>query len=637
MQNLDILDPSLDVRKLRFLEASAGTGKTFAISHLFVRLVEESDFRAEEIVALTFTRAAARELRERIESCLQKAYEKRPSLKLEQALQAHLTVGTVHQFAFQLLGFPLEEKELFSLEKEGISHWDLITLLPLCQNSPRVFWNKLRSSAEKDLDVPTWEEEWNLFQKLHAKSPQLQTDYEILCRGSRRLRREDFANQVSRLEKKDPFSEEEFFLLSQKEWVLDAITSLSPKKFEEISAQKKICGWSGQMQEVVSHLRNRSIPRLAKSMPKSSYDRGLEEAIDRCDPKHVQERYRALIVDEFQDTDPLQWRFLQTFFKDFHTCFVGDTKQSIYQFRGVTPEIALAASLPFSGDQRGTLGRSFRSAPGLLNGLNTLLDSSKFPVPPLEAGREGEGDLSLLLCKNEGEFLSFLTQEMSFLKVPLSEVAVLVRNRSQGARVKRALSRFSICSQMAVSPEEDQAFQRLRDNLYQTIRYGELEKCVRQWGKDLLQKYPHLDGPEEREWIHRWGLWEESEGLWGPMALERIDALSENLSPVLPFQKDGIRLLTVHGSKGLEFSVVFGMAALASNREEEGDQHLFYVLATRARDKLYLPLAPKTLGSNFLTEDPSEEKLQTWSSTMNLSSLLQTLPTETSSEHLCVD
>ena len=79
MSALDPLEIPLDRRCL--VEASAGTGKTFTIALLYVRLVMERGLSASEILVVTYTRAAAAELRERIRGRLQ---------EMERALDARL-------------------------------------------------------------------------------------------------------------------------------------------------------------------------------------------------------------------------------------------------------------------------------------------------------------------------------------------------------------------------------------------------------------------------------------------------------------------------------------------------------------------------------------------------------------------
>lgn len=58
---------------LRLLEASAGTGKTFALAHLVLRLVSEAELSLAQVLVVTFTDAAAAELRDRIGQRLQQA------------------------------------------------------------------------------------------------------------------------------------------------------------------------------------------------------------------------------------------------------------------------------------------------------------------------------------------------------------------------------------------------------------------------------------------------------------------------------------------------------------------------------------------------------------------------------------
>ena len=128
MQRFDILDPATPILGKRFLEASAGTGKTFAIERLFVRLLQESDVQLPEILVVTFTRAATRELKMRIRAALEERSEKKVQKALLLFDQAQ--IFTIHGFCQRLLselafeagsGFdlqqwtPQEEKEEFDL------------------------------------------------------------------------------------------------------------------------------------------------------------------------------------------------------------------------------------------------------------------------------------------------------------------------------------------------------------------------------------------------------------------------------------------------------------------------------------------------------------------------------------------
>jgi ATP-dependent helicase/nuclease subunit A len=106
-------------------------------------------------------------------------------------------------------------------------------------------------------------------------------------------------------------------------------------------------------------------------------DKALEDARRR-----IAGRVRVLLVDEFQDTDPLQAELVQAILGDAKDVvaegeertlfFVGDFKQSIYRFRGAAPEVfeAMQAATPTTG--RLTLSKNFRSQPAVLNFVNAM-------------------------------------------------------------------------------------------------------------------------------------------------------------------------------------------------------------------------------------------------------------------------
>lgn len=77
MKEFNILDRNLSIFGPHFLEASAGTGKTFAIEHLVARLILETKdpIAMEQILIVTFTREATRELKRRIRQNLQCLYK----------------------------------------------------------------------------------------------------------------------------------------------------------------------------------------------------------------------------------------------------------------------------------------------------------------------------------------------------------------------------------------------------------------------------------------------------------------------------------------------------------------------------------------------------------------------------------
>ena len=135
MSSFDVLNPKTSVIKPYFLEASAGTGKTFAIEHIVTRLFlnNEKNILVDQVLIVTFTRAATRELKVRIRENLAKVaidleqnkasypyvadllsdekIKKRAIEKLQEVLCSYdqIQIFTIHGFCLQMLKeFPFE-------------------------------------------------------------------------------------------------------------------------------------------------------------------------------------------------------------------------------------------------------------------------------------------------------------------------------------------------------------------------------------------------------------------------------------------------------------------------------------------------------------------------------------------------
>ncbi|MGE5756753.1 MAG: UvrD-helicase domain-containing protein, partial [Planctomycetaceae bacterium] len=125
---------------------------------------------------------------------------------------------------------------------------------------------------------------------------------------------------------------------------------------------------------------------LLRARPKGA-ERAPEEAITR------------LLVDEFQDTDPVQGEILERLagaeFAHGRLFLVGDFKQSIYRFRGAQPRIFQEFRDRFPAEGRHALTENFRSVPGVLDFINALF-ARTFPGPETRllpgAKAEARGD-----------------------------------------------------------------------------------------------------------------------------------------------------------------------------------------------------------------------------------------------------
>ncbi len=199
----------------------------------------------------------------------------------------------------------------------------------------------------------------------------------------------------------------------------------------------------------------------------------------------IAEKYPIALVDEFQDTDPVQYHI----FKSIYTSakkglfMIGDPKQAIYSFRGADLFTYLSAKSDANPEQRYSLDDNYRSSESVINGVNTLfqLNEKPFLIENLEFRPAGypqrDKKPPKLLCngevetalqfihfgtdfkvKKDGEpvLVSAVASEIQQLlsssytlddkKVKPSDIAVLVRNHIQAQNIQDALSGLGLRS-----------------------------------------------------------------------------------------------------------------------------------------------------------------------------------------------
>ncbi len=103
-----------------------------------------------------------------------------------------------------------------------------------------------------------------------------------------------------------------------------------------------------------------------------------------------QKKFRFLICDEYQDTNPIQKEILYLLAgKNGNLCVVGDDDQSIYGFRGAVPSIMLSFSKDFPGCKVIHMSTNYRSVPGIIQPASTLIGYNKNRFPKdIVASRE---------------------------------------------------------------------------------------------------------------------------------------------------------------------------------------------------------------------------------------------------------
>ena len=108
-------------------------------------------------------------------------------------------------------------------------------------------------------------------------------------------------------------------------------------------------------------------------------------ALDGSEGSHfaekIRNKYRAALIDEFQDTDPIQYKIFKKLFIHKNTCLflIGDPKQAIYSFRGADIYTYMHAAASAAANSHHTLAVNYRSNHGLVKAVNTIFSLVQAP------------------------------------------------------------------------------------------------------------------------------------------------------------------------------------------------------------------------------------------------------------------
>jgi len=318
MDVFDYANTPLNTGRLIALEASAGSGKTFTIQKLVARLLMDDDISAEEIVVVTFTKSAAAELRARIRKNLldelRDAQERDPAGEDVKKLRLFLA-NFSHLRISTIHGFA--QRTLAALGE------------PVGNLVPGLNSDEFRYSLRADV--------------LRGLSP-------------------DDVRLMSQLDNFD-------------EWLDHTIRVMMSNPGAEIVATDE-ADESLLIAKVAREIR-RVLAVRKRQLGVAGYDDLLTRLAARlrhdADRDVVAGSISALLIDEFQDTDALQWECFQRIaeygrLKAF--VVVGDPKQAIYGFRGGDVQVYQEA---VQDAQRFSLATNWRSTTNFVEAENAFL------------------------------------------------------------------------------------------------------------------------------------------------------------------------------------------------------------------------------------------------------------------------
>jgi exodeoxyribonuclease V beta subunit len=328
------------------LEASAGTGKTFTIAALATRYVAEGVVPLEQLLLITFTRMATGELRQRVRERMVSA---------EAGLTAVL--GGAGPDPSDLLVTHLATGDVLARRdrlRHALANFEAATIDTTHAFCQRVLTG-LGVAGDADPEAVLVEDPSDLIEEVVLdfyvrKFGRGTGDPAFSLTDARRIATRVVTNPDVAIH--PPVS-------GRAE--ADVRTRFAMAVRDEVVRRRRRTG-TVTFDDLLTRLRDTLLDPVRGDL-----------AVER-----LRSRYRVALVDEFQDTDPIQWQILRRAFvdggADATLVLIGDPKQAIYAFRGADVYSYLSAAA--SAGRRATLSTNWRSDQVLLDAFDAVFDGA---------------------------------------------------------------------------------------------------------------------------------------------------------------------------------------------------------------------------------------------------------------------
>ena len=161
---------------------------------------------------------------------------------------------------------------------------------------------------------------------------------------------------------------------------------------------------------------------------------------------YYQNKFRYVLIDEYQDTNHLQYLFAALMAGGGRNiCVVGDDDQSIYKFRGATIENILSFEKQYPDARVIRLEQNYRSTGNILSAANAVIANNTQRKGKNLWTRKGSGEkLTLFVARSEDDEADFICRTIRTGGRPCKDYAVLYRTNAQSRSVELALKRYGI-------------------------------------------------------------------------------------------------------------------------------------------------------------------------------------------------
>ncbi|GAA4807726.1 ATP-dependent helicase [Litoribaculum gwangyangense] len=409
-----------------------------------------------------------------------------------------------------------------------------------------------------------------------------------------------------------------------------------------------------------------------------------------------QNRFRYILVDEYQDTNHSQYLIVRALSDKFQNiCVVGDDAQSIYAFRGANINNILNFQKDYDDVKVFRLEQNYRSTKNIVNAANSIIDKNQTKLDKIVWTANDEGEKikvnRSLTDADEGRFVanSIFENKMNN-QLPNSDFAILYRTNAQSRSIEDALRKRDIpyriygglsfyqrkeikdvlsYLRLIINPADEEALKRIINFPPRGIGQTTVDKLIvaaNGHNKTIFEVMKHLDKAEVNvnsgtktklqdfvtliesyqvlnqtadvfelaEHVTRTsGLIREFKNDGTPEGVARMENIEELLNGMKDFvegQKEladttgslaefledvalatdldadkgdsnHVALMTIHLAKGLEFPYVYivgleedlfpSAMSMGTRSELEEERRLFYVALTRAEKQAYLTYA----------------------------------------------
>ncbi|OGG14934.1 hypothetical protein A2875_03155 [Candidatus Gottesmanbacteria bacterium RIFCSPHIGHO2_01_FULL_46_14] len=362
-----------------------------------------------------------------------------------------------------------------------------------------------------------------------------------------------------------------------------------------------------------------------------------------------QEKYRYVLVDEYQDTNRAQYMLTKLLSaRHRNICVVGDASQSIYRWRGADYRNIVNFKTDHPDVEVFHLEQNYRSTQTILDAaFGVISKNTSHPILKLWTDKHGGDQIVLYEARNEHDEATFLIQTILQFNRPFTDSAILYRTNAQSRVLEETFLHAGIPYVLVGGTrfyerkeiKDVLAYLRLIANPKDTVSYRRVEKLgIRRLEKflgfadavskdDKLIELTTLELLDQILQTTRYlelydaNIEEEQSRLENIKELRSVatefSKLQEFLETVALVEREyqprqhrnndrnAVTLMTLHAAKGLEFPIVFmvGMEeglfphsrVLLERDELEEERRLCYVGITRAKEKLYFTYANRRL------------------------------------------